>query len=73
MTMSQTSQVRSVRVGASNLLGCPGQEVIGSLVRINGLFHLLMNGVYWGYNTLTKLLLTSWDPHTTPNPESLEV
>ena len=21
---------------------------IGSMVRINGLFHLLINGVYWG-------------------------
>ena len=38
------------------VLGCPGQEV-----RINGLFHLLINGVYWGYILLTNLLLTSWD------------
>ena len=22
---------------------------LGSMVRINGLFHLLINGVYWGY------------------------
>ena len=22
---------------------------------------LLVNGVYWGYNLLTNLLLTSWD------------
>ena len=29
--------------------------------RINGSFHLLINGVYWGYNLLTRLLLTSWD------------
>ena len=28
---------------------------------VNGLFHLLINGVYWGYNPLTNLLLTSWD------------
>ena len=31
------------------------------MVRINGLFHLLINGVYRGYNPLTNLLLTSWD------------
>ena len=31
------------------------------LVRINGLFHLLINGVYWGYNPLINLLLISWD------------
>ena len=30
-------------------------------VRINGLFHLLINGLYWGYNPLTNHLLTSWD------------
>ena len=24
----------------------------GSMVRISGLFHLLINGVYWGYNLL---------------------
>ena len=34
---------------------------LGSMVRINVLFHLLINGVYWGYNPLTNLLLTSWD------------
>ena len=33
---------------------------LGSMVRINGLFHLLINEVYWGYNPL-NLLLTSWD------------
>ena len=27
---------------------------LGSMVRINGLFHLLINGVYWGYNPLTN-------------------
>ena len=26
----------------------PGRK-LGSMVRINGLFHLLINGVYWGY------------------------
>ncbi len=31
------------------------------MVRINGLFHLLINGVYWGCNLLTNLLQTSWD------------
>ena len=24
-------------------------------------YNLLINGVYWGYNLLTNLLLTSWD------------
>ena len=28
------------------LLGCPRK--LGSMVRINGLFHLLINGIYWG-------------------------
>ena len=36
-------------------------EVNGSMVRINGLFHLLLHGVYWGYNPFTNHLLTSWD------------
>ncbi len=35
------------------------QEVSKWLV--NGLFHLLINGVYWGYTPLTNHLLTSWD------------
>ena len=35
------------------------QEVSKWLV--NGLFHLLLIGVYWGYNPLTNHLLTSWD------------
>ncbi len=34
---------------------------LGSMVRINGLFHLLIYGIYWGYNPLPNLLLTSWD------------
>ena len=29
--------------------------------RINGFFHLLINGIYLGYNPFTNLLLTSWD------------
>ncbi len=41
--------------------GCPGQEVRINGERINGLFHPLINGVYWGYNPFTNLLLTSWD------------
>ena len=41
------------------LLGCPGQEVNGSMVRIDGLFHLLINGVYWGYSTCG-----GWSWHT---------
>ena len=32
---------------------------LGSMVRINGLFHLLIKGVYWGYNPLPDHLLTS--------------
>ena len=36
-------------------------------VRINGLFHLLRKGVYWGYNLLTNLLLTSWDIQVAQN------
>ena len=30
-------------------------DKLGSMVRINGLFHLLINGVYWGYNPLTNI------------------
>ncbi len=41
------------------ILGCPRK--LGSKVRINGLFHLLINGLYRSYNPLTNLLLTSWD------------
>ena len=32
------------------ILGCARK--LGSMVRINGLFHLLIHGVYWGYNPL---------------------
>ena len=44
-------------------LGCPGTEVIG-MVRINGLFHLLTNGVYWGY----KPLILTIDPNFLGHP-----
>ena len=27
---------------------------------VNGLFHLLINGVYWGYNPLTNHLVNFW-------------
>ena len=40
-----------------SMLGCPRN--LGSMVRINGLFHLLINGVYWGYN----LLILTIDPN----------
>ena len=33
-----------------------GSMVIGSMA-----YNLLINGVYWGYNPFTNLLLTSWD------------
>ena len=39
---------------------------LGSMVRINGLFHLLINGIYWDDNPLTNLLLTSWDIQACP-------
>ena len=32
---------------------------LGSMVRIGGLFHLLRNGVYWGYNPL----ILTFDPN----------
>ena len=28
---------------------------------VNGLFHLLLIGVYWGYNPCTNLVLTAWN------------
>ena len=40
------------------LLGCPVGRKLGAMVRINGLFQLLIDGIYWGYN---PLILTSWD------------
>ena len=48
-------------------VGCPGQEVIGSMVRINGLFHLLINRAYWGEKTH---LLTSWDIQVEDHPRT---
>ena len=41
-------------------LDVPGRK-LGSLVRIYGSYSLLINGVFWCYNPLTNLLLTSWD------------
>ena len=43
---------------SADLLGCPRK--IGKWL-VNGLFHLLINGIYWGYNPFTDHLLTSWD------------
>ena len=40
------------------------QEVSKWLV--NGLVHLLINGVYWGYKPLSNHLLTSWDIQVGP-------
>ena len=64
----------SLFCGANSLLGkpsepdCAKREVLrGSSQEVskrlgsNGLFHLLINGVYWGDNSLSNLLLTSWD------------
>ena len=34
---------------------------LGSMVGKWIITYLLINGVYWGYNPLTNLLLTSWD------------
>ena len=35
---------------------------LGSMVRLGSMgYNPLLNGVYWGYNPLTNLLLTSWD------------
>ena len=32
---------------------------LGSIVRISGLFHLLVNGIYWGYNPLIPTIDTN--------------
>ena len=48
------------------LLGCPVGFVRIHGDRINGLFHLLINGVYWGYNLLTNHLLSKVDGTGTP-------
>ena len=37
---------------------------LGSMVRINGLFHQLINGVYWGYNPL----ILTFDPNFLGHP-----
>ena len=49
-----------LRGGRIQHLDAPGRK-LGSMVRINGLVHLLRHGVYCGYNPFTNLLLTSWD------------
>ena len=46
------------------ILGCPRK--LGSMARINGLFHLLINGIHWGYN---PLILTI-DPFTSNGTSS---
>ena len=38
--------------GSLTLLGCPNE--LGSMVRINGLFHLRINGIYRGCKPLTN-------------------
>ena len=50
-------------------LGCP----VGSWDQwlVTGLFHLLINGAYWGYNPITNLLLTSWYIQDIPNNQLL--
>ena len=50
----QIKETRTVRVP---LLGCPRK--LGSKVRINGLFHLLINGVFLGGNPL----ILTFDPN----------
>jgi len=45
------NQGRPGRPLSPDMLGCPGTEVIGSMVRINGLFHLLINGIFLGVIT----------------------
>ena len=39
---------------------------LGSKVRINGLFHQLINGVYWGYNPL----ILNFDPNFLGHPSN---
>ncbi len=39
---------------ATSPLGCPRK--LGSMFRINGLFHLLINGIYWWYKPFTNHL-----------------
>lgn len=42
-------------------LNQPDRVELGSMVRINGIFRLLINRVYWGCNSFTNHLLTSAD------------
>ena len=52
------------------LLGCPvGKGLLGSMVRINGLFHLVINGVYWDCNPL----ILTFDPFWSSFPIIMEV
>ena len=64
--MEQWDFSRYVRWGRGSdriwLLGCPRK--LGSMVRINGLFHLSINGVYWGYNPL----ILTFDPNFLAHP-----
>ena len=41
--------------------------LLGSMVRINGLFHLLINGLYWGYNALILTI----DPNFLGHPSGV--
>ena len=43
------------------LLGCPRK--LGSMVRINGLFHLLINDVYWSYNPFPGTSKYGWSTY----------
>ena len=46
---------------SSSDLGCPVGFGRLNGDRINGLFHLLINEVYWSYSPFINHLLTSWD------------
>ena len=48
----------AVQWGKGGVLGC--LRKLGSMLS-KWVINLLINGVYWGCNTLTNLLLTSWD------------
>ena len=41
-------------------------SLLGLMIRINGLFHPLIHGVYWGYNPLTNL----WSELPTGHPST---
>ena len=54
--------------------GCPGTGLLGSLGRINGLFHLPINGIFSGViiDLYSPLILSSWDiqvPFWRKNPD----